>query len=92
MDVMGFEPTASTLRMWSSGPFDRVFTPIVQVENLRFLRSPHDPSPSLSIRSRKVTPPTPTACQVDFHVAPSDLVANSQSRAALRPQRAQACS
>jgi hypothetical protein len=70
VEVMGFEPTASTLRTWSSGPFDQgLYTDCPGGEP-----SSQVPSRSLSFPLDKVTQghaPKPTACQVDFQVAPA---------------------
>ena len=53
MEVKGFEPSASTLRMCDSRSFDQGLSWWRRFDPLRF---PHDPSLSLSIRSHKVTP------------------------------------
>ena len=52
VEVMGFEPTASTLRMWSSRPLTRLFSRAFLVAAFR---SPQVPSRSLSFSLNKDT-------------------------------------
>jgi hypothetical protein len=69
VEVKGLEPSATTLRMYGSRCFDQGLSEVFpgRCDPLRF---PHDPSPSLSIRSRKVTFERSRRVATDRHLLP----------------------
>ena len=90
MEVMGFEPTASTLRMYGPQRFDEVFSDGLPGSNVAIpsgpLRSPQDPSRSLSIRSRKVTPERSRRVATDRHLGPVGGAPTAQRMALVHNQ------